>query len=290
MRNRHSIASVFLAALLTLFVPARQSHAVLGVGDLVFDPSVVAEQVRSYRQELITYAQQLKQTFITNNQYLQMLRDYNQVLIEYRHYLNELAGLASYFSEDQWIALMSQVGFYGSSDYALLTSLDPKSPRFNDDLGTILGQYRTVPQKTDKFMANAASRVKWQNPDELQKTYNPVYKNHQLFEDQIQQIATNKRDADTRKEFIHDLDKDLISLPEGNTFGALELIARQNQAALLQTEEQLLVANQLLGLQNLQYHQQVSERAQDLDREIHRLERAQATSAPLLGKNSLGAF
>lgn len=288
IRATRRVRTFALALVMTLGAafPMKPANAV----DLVIDPALIAQTVTGYTQDLKNYAASLRQEVILGNQYVQMLNDYNQMLLEYRSYLNELRGIAHYFDNATWAQIFRQgTQFYGFTDFARITELNPFASSFFEELDRLLnGSGHYVPRNPADVLADA--RAVGMDEATIERLARAHSQGYDLYRDQMATVAMNANEIDSRKEKIANLGSNLRNLPDESTLATMQFMAMQNQLGFDQIEANNEILNQILAQQQMDRAEQLAKEAEGLDREIARLERLQSQPFQLLGRSRWGDF
>lgn len=66
------------------------------------DIAALVQKLISYSQQLADHAEQLYQSQVNANEYIQKLRQIEQIFIEYEHTLDQIEGIEAYVNQDEW--------------------------------------------------------------------------------------------------------------------------------------------------------------------------------------------
>jgi hypothetical protein len=214
-----------------------------------------------------------------------MLTDYNQVLKEYAHYLNQIKGLHHIISEAEWKELMASIEpYYGSFDPGLLPAMDPTSATYHSDTRAILESYNLAPKTTAETLATyTAMNAGVYGADkfkQIKKDSDRLNRSYERYANQIEVIAyNNKRLEEFDKKKRKKAEEKLEKLKDETDLATLQHIALQQNLAM---QQQKLIAE--IQNQHLQTYESMSAFADSVEirarkQEIERLKGIKGTRA-----------
>lgn len=273
--------SIVLVLCLMMFLTPHICNA----GIPVFDYANLMQNIIAYEQLLTEYDEQLNQSGLLDEQYMQMVEDYRQTLIEYDHYLHQLEGIAQYISQDDWDRLMEVIGsYYGRSKMSAIPSLDPDDPGYEENLDTVLGDYGYVPRDPTEVQADAGPMGLWTEQYEREVTVD--YNNYELMKDKMRMVSENVKRSNKRKESIRDHAETVKNLGDESDLATLQEIAMQNITLMKQQEDLVQIMNQQLMNEEMLKAERAAKNAKSRDAELERLKNRTPTA--LLGRDRWG--
>jgi conjugal transfer/entry exclusion protein len=253
--------------------------------DTVVDPANLIDNILAFVQRLDDYSEQIDQSDLIDAQYMQMVEDYRQTLIEYDHYLHQLEGIAQYISDEDWDRLLEVLdGYYGRSTLSSIPPMDPDDPGYEDNLDNVLGYYGYVPRDPVEVQADVGPMGLWtpQYEREVEEDYN----NFDLMKDKMRMVSENVKKSEARKVSIEDYAERVKNLGDESDLATLQLIAMQNVTLMKQQEDLVQVLNQQLMNQEMAKAERAAKKAKARDAEIERLKNRKPTA--LLGRDRWG--
>lgn len=98
-----------LAAVSVVMAFGFSQTQVLASGIPTVDIASLMQELVSYNQQIIDYTEQLYQSQVSANEYLQKLEQLRQIYIEYEHTLDQIEGLEAYVEQEVWESLLEFV-------------------------------------------------------------------------------------------------------------------------------------------------------------------------------------
>lgn len=240
------------------------------------DIAALIQRILGYVTQLSDYASQLTSEMTQISQLMQLYEDYTQTLREYEHFLNQVRSMRSFISDADWNDLMAAMApYYGTSDYAVVPTMDPDSGTFDNDVRALLNQYTTVPRTEADFDARLASIDL--DSDDFRDTNTQLSAAYSRQMDVYRQVSRNEEDAVERDTRIEGLNNVIENLGDESDLATMQTMATALGMLLMQQQSAIRLQNQQLLNTELPSAQRAARKAGMLDREIDRLEKAMET-------------
>jgi len=277
----------FIVVCLSIFLlSASVSKNAAAGGIPTFDGIAVGQRMIVLIKEIQKYQEMIKQSTKMSQQYLQLVRTYQQKLIEYRHYLNQLKGLKSKLSDGDWLYLMRfirQHGFYGRSRLAQVHTMDPDDAEYRERLEEALSDYGYIPRPPIEVEADATELGIWS--DKLSRAAKRDWNNYQRYEDQMETVTRNTRKYDKYGDILETHQKVSDGLGDEDELSTHQARVRQGITQIDQGRETFNTLNQILYNLQQESARDAAIQAQERDREIERLKNR--TPSSLLGRDTI---
>tara|TARA_R110000744_G_scaffold102987_3_gene197656 strand:- start:1752 stop:2642 length:891 start_codon:yes stop_codon:yes gene_type:complete len=104
---KRKLSIFFLTAALTIAPVSYTKRVEAGIP--IIDIPGLVQQLLDYSQQLQSYAEDLYQSTVVSNEYVQTLRKMEQTYLEYEHTLNQIKGLRDIVDSTEWRNILSAI-------------------------------------------------------------------------------------------------------------------------------------------------------------------------------------
>ncbi len=264
--------------------PAKKAHC---SGIPTVDIAAIMQQLTSYLQQIKEYSEIIELKSVTDSQYFQMLKDYQQVLREYNHYLNQLKGIQHMIDAEDWKLIMRTIkSYYGKSKRALILTMDPEDSDYEENMDRILKNYGHVPRDPLEDQNDAQTLGIWS--DQYRQEVEEDYYQYNLYKDRMRMVSNNSGKDEDFKEIIEDHTETVSGLGDQSDLATMQEIAAQNLTIMKQNRVKLQTLNQILLNMETNEAIRAAKRAKAREAEINRLKNRK--NCELLGRDRWGRF
>lgn len=280
--------AIIICFVLSLVFPMRAISGGIPVVDVVS----IAESIRAYVQQLKDYKELISQTTGIDDQYIQMVVDYNQTLQEYGKYLNQIKGLEASISAGDWSNLTRRIAVnYGSFDPGLIATLDPSLPAYANNVRAILQAYNLAPRLKSAVLTDyttlGAHSLGTDKTKGIEADFDTMNKEYERYANQQEIVAHNVKELGDVMVEKANLQTELRGLGAESDLQTLQLMATQQAIAINQQDVMAKIAN--ASLQNYESFSSFRNAGKNkyYKNELKRL--GNSTSSPI-GNGSLSNF
>jgi len=273
------ILPIVLISCLAL-LPLSAAKAIVPVTDyaaLVAHYSKLEAKLASNLQDLLEYTESVANTVeqkIQSKQQiamaLQMIKDYNQVMTEYKHLKNQMRELKALIKDPDWKALTGTVvKHYGGGDFALTALLDPNASDYEANLNTILKETGLAAYSSADYVKGfKAAGLK--DTTGIKRSADYVDKVFEKYANQQEQVAINDKNIVTLEKMRAKNVNTLKGLGSESELATLQFIAGQQAFAAEQALVQMTISNQILQSYEPYSAKRARQGSAELARELQR--------------------
>jgi hypothetical protein len=212
----------------------------------VIDVTHIMQTIVGYIADLSDYATQLNQLQKDTQAYAQMLKDYQQTMREYRHYLNQIKGIKHLIEEKDWkrIVKVAKNG-YGKMKRSSLPNLDPEHDSYEKDVKSIVKDtqvdvaeekdYNDLVQQSGFDVSKEARTYR-----RAKAAWNNDLNAHQM-------VSSNQKLSEERKQEIAKLSQAFEGLGDEDDLKTMQHIALSQHMLMKQNEILINLQNQALS-------------------------------------------
>lgn len=206
-----------------------------------------------------------------NSQLLEQVAQYQQMLTEYQLMLDNLSGYADIGSLKSVIDDAVNYDFNDTLDD--LMALDPESGNFEEQISIIYEDNWMSPPDNNDVNTNYGSVFDNEDMDKIQASYGKDRQRHERYKETYEEIARNRKKADTRKEDIILYSERVASLGPNQEMRALQIQATQMNVMLQQMEASIAAQDQMLSRMEEDEREALEQRLDERKRELDRVKR-----------------
>ena len=242
------------------------------------DVGVIAEQIRSFQQQLKDYETQLQQVGLNSEQLATLNRQFSQTLKQYDDYLQQVKGLHRVISRKDWNGLFQTLtNYYGISPYSRITRVHEIGDAGRNAIDLEVGKLYNVPAKVDQVRHQISSigvdPEAWVAQAERRRA------RYETYRDQLEFVKDSNRELLERYKKIG-ITKNNFNLGDKSDLNALQTVVTSNFHIIDELQALNKAQNLRLLHANHEYIQALSKAEAQRQAEAERLEKAVTREKP----------
>lgn len=234
------VNAIVLSAILAVSPLLMYSPKTEATGIPTIDIAALIQKLLDYAQQLNDYAEQLYQSQVVANEYIQKLKEMEQIYVEYEHTLEQIKGIKDYVDNEQWKEILARIDI----DFPL-NPLDSHWDDWDIDIYTDDGVI-----DVDESISNVYKRIR--NLDDVYDDIETVFESDDVRD--VQREEARRQFLKSREATEQQYAADVFTRESQNLSFALSDLKRNRENIAMEDESELRTLQMLAMQQELELH------------------------------------